>query len=70
MSAEVHRSDQHTLSRFKSADVFSSFDDFARDVAAENVRQFDSRQSLAHPDVEVIEGTRARRELISGPGAV
>ena len=59
MSAEVHGSDKHALSRFKSADVFSGFDYFARDVAAKNVRQFDSRQSFAHPNVEVIEGTRA-----------
>jgi hypothetical protein len=30
--------------------------DFARDVAAQNVRQRYSRKSFAHPDIEMVQG--------------
>ncbi len=59
MSAEMHGRKQHALPGLESADVLAHLDDLARDVAAENVRQLHSRQPLAHPDIEMIQRTRA-----------
>ena len=66
MSAVVHRRQQHPLPGFEPADVLAHFDHFAGDVAAENVRQLHSRQSFAHPDVQMIQGTcsHAHQHLI------
>ena len=50
----------------KSGDVLADFDDFTRDVAAEDVRQFHAGQSLAHPDIEMVEraGPHPDQDLI------
>ena len=40
---------------FRSRDVLAALNHFARDVAAQDVRQLDAGQSLAHPQVEVIQ---------------
>src|SRR5215469_8577237 len=58
VSAEMHWSDQDALTRFESGDVFANLDDFADDVAAENVRQLHAGQSLAHPHVQMIKRAR------------
>ena len=55
----MHRSDQHTLAGLEAGEVLSDFDDLAGYVAAEDVGQFDSGQSLANPQVEMIHGTGA-----------
>ena len=53
--AEMHGRDQHPLSRLEIGDVLSHFDNFARDVAARNVRQVDPRQAFTHPDVKMVQ---------------
>ena len=57
MAAVVHRRQQHPLPGLESADVLAHLDYFARNVAAKNVRQLYSRQSLAHPDIQMIQRT-------------
>ena len=52
--AEMHGREQHTLPRFEASDVLADFDDLARNIAAQNVRQLHAGQSLAHPDIEMV----------------
>ena len=42
----------------KSADILPDLRNLARNIAAENVRQFHAGQSLAHPHIEMIERAR------------
>jgi len=56
MIAEVHRSKQDALPDLKSGNVLADFDNFSRNIAAENVRQLDSGQARADPDIKVIHG--------------
>src|SRR5262249_19082042 len=44
------------LPGLESSDVFANFDDFSRNVAAQNVRQVNPGQAFAHPEVEVVHG--------------
>src|SRR5208282_111312 len=64
--AEHHGREQHALTRFESADVLADLGHFACDVASENVRQLHPRQSLAHPDIEMVEraGPHPNQHLI------
>jgi hypothetical protein len=55
VSAKVHGSDQDALADRKPGDIFADLSDLSGDVAAEDVRQFHARQTLAHPHVEMIE---------------
>jgi hypothetical protein len=57
MIAEMHGREQDALSDFEPSNVLADFDNFARDIAAENVWQFHAGQTFAHPDIEVIHGT-------------
>jgi hypothetical protein len=57
MIAEVHRREKHALARFEFADAFAGFYDLSGDVAAENVRQVHARQTLAHPQIKVVQRT-------------
>ena len=52
--AEMHRREQHPLTGFEAGHVLAEFDYLARDVAAQNVRQFDAGQALTYPEVEVV----------------
>jgi hypothetical protein len=54
MIAEVHGRKQDALTSLKSGDVLADFDNLSSNIAAENVRKFDSRQSFAHPDIKMI----------------
>jgi hypothetical protein len=56
MITEMHRSKQDALTGLKSCDVLADFDNFSRDVAAENVRKLDSGQAFADPDIQMIHG--------------
>ena len=56
MPAKVHGSNQNALARFEICDVFTNLGNLPGDIAAQNMRQFYARQSLADPDVEMIEG--------------
>ena len=60
--AEMHGRDQHALAGLEVGDVFADFDDFAGDVAAENVRQVHAGQALAHPEVEMVQGAGAHAD--------
>ena len=58
MPAEIHGGDEHSLTRFESAHVFSDFRYFPGDVAAKDVRQFHSGQPLAYPYIQMIQRAR------------
>src|ERR1700739_3526344 len=53
----MHGSEQDSLSRFEVGDVLADLHDFASDVAAEDMRQVDTGQSLAYPNIEMIKST-------------
>jgi hypothetical protein len=52
----MHGRDQHALSGLEVGDVLADLHDFTGHVASEDVRQVNSRQSFAHPEVEVVQG--------------
>ena len=54
--ARKHGSEKHTLTGFEAGDVFADFDDFPGNVAAQDVRQLDPGESLADPEIEMIQG--------------
>ena len=56
MIAEVHGCEQYAPADFEASYILADFDDFARDIAAEDVGQFHPRQAFAHPDVEMVHG--------------
>src|SRR5208282_21865 len=64
--AEKHGRKQNALSGFEVSDIFADFDNFAGNVAAEDVRQVHARETFAHPDVEVVQsaGAHANEYLI------
>src|SRR5947209_19461832 len=55
----MYRRDQHALSGPEVGDVLADFNDFAGHVASEDVRQVNSGQSFAHPEVEVVQRASA-----------
>src|SRR5438876_7508766 len=59
MSAEGHRGEQYALSGLQVSDVFADLRDFARHVAAIDMRQLDAGQAFADPQVEMIQRTDA-----------
>ena len=66
MIAEMHRREQHALGGLEPGGVFPDFDDLSGNVAAQNVRQANPGQPLAHPEVEVVHGasSHANKHLI------
>jgi hypothetical protein len=51
----MHGRNQDALPYRESSDVLADFGDLTRDVAAEDVREFHTRQSFANPNIEVVE---------------
>ncbi len=55
--AKVHGRKQHALARFEAGNVFADFNDFARNVAAQDVRQLHAGDAIANENIEMIQGT-------------
>jgi len=53
--AEVHGCQNHPPPRCEAGNILSDFNDLTRNVAAQDVRQVYAGQSLAHPEVEMIQ---------------
>ncbi len=62
----VHWRQQNALAGVEPGDVFADFGDLSRDIASQDVRQFDSRQPLANPHIQMIEraGPHVHQDLI------
>jgi hypothetical protein len=52
----VHRGQNNALTGSEAGNIFADGYDFPCDVAAQNVRQLHTWQSLAYPDIEMIQG--------------
>ncbi len=59
MAAEDHRRQKHPRAFVEIGDVLAAVDYFAGNVAAQDVRQLHAGQSLAHKQVEMVEGAGA-----------
>src|SRR5580765_4465063 len=53
--AEMHRRDQHALSRLEPGHVFSNFRDLSRDIATKDMWKIYTRQPLTDPDIQMVE---------------
>src|SRR5712692_5165115 len=56
MIAKMHGRKKHSLPRFEAGDVLAGFNDLARNVTAQDVRQVHARQSFAHPEIKMVHG--------------
>src|SRR5207248_9361437 len=66
MIAEVHRREDHALARIEASYIFAGLDDFSRNIAAQDVRQVDARETLADPNIKMVQGASsdANKHLI------
>jgi xanthine dehydrogenase accessory factor len=59
MIAKVHGREENALPGLEFGDIFAEFDDLARNVAAEDMRQLNAGQAFAHPDIEMVQAAGA-----------
>ena len=66
MITEIHGREQHALPVLEIGDILADFDDFAGNVAAEDMRQVYAGQALAHEEVKVVQsaGPHADEDLV------
>src|SRR5438094_8332124 len=53
---EVHRREEHALAGLEPSYIFAGLDDFSRNIAAQDVRQVDARETLADPNIKMVQG--------------
>ena len=58
MPTEMHGREQHSLAGLEPAKVFANLNNFAGNIAAEDVRRLDAGQSLAHPHIQMVQRAR------------